>query len=712
MDIKAAEQNRRIALALGITESSVNKTIELLQEGATIPFIARYRKEVTGALDEVQLANIQTKWAYYNALVKRRDFILDTIESQGKLTDTLKSQIVNCWEESVLEDLYLPYKKTRKTKATIAKELGLEPLANLILHQENRDVNHAARKFLTNDVKTIADALAGARDILAEQFNEDIALRNVIRKLFTANGKFISKVIKTKKEAAAKYEDYFDFEEIASKAPAHRVLAIYRGEQEGLLSVKLTIETTAALSELKRRIIKRNATADCIQQLEIALEDGYKRLLEPSIEREFKKTYKEKADEEAIRVFSENLKQLLLAAPLGNQAVLGIDPGFRTGCKVVALDQNGNYQSTTTIFPHPPQNKIEESKQTILQWVNQYNIEAIAIGNGTAGKETYSVIQSISFPQKVAIFMVNESGASIYSASETARAEFPDLDLTVRGAISIARRLMDPLSELVKIDPKSIGVGQYQHDVDPTKLKTDLDLCVVSCVNKVGVNLNTASEYVLRYVSGLSAALAKNIVTFRTEQGSFTNLKTLQKVPRMGAKAFEQSAGFLRIRNGENPLDNTGVHPERYDLVNKMAKDIGATIPDLIAQPALRALIHPKNYISDEVGLPTIQDIVRELEKPGLDIRGAAKTFDFTAGIDSINDIKVGMMVKGIVNNVTKFGAFVDLGIKEAGLIHVSQIANRFVQDPLEVVKLNQEVNAKVIAVDLARKRIVLSLKD
>jgi uncharacterized protein len=712
MEKVTEDQQGRIAIALGIPESSVKKTIELLKDGATIPFIARYRKEATGALDEVQLANIQTKWEYYNDLIKRRIFIIETIEAQGKLTEVLKSQLLNCWEESALEDLYLPFKKTRKTKATIAKELGLEPLANKIFEQQTSDLKSTARKFLTKEVKSIEEALSGARDILAEQFNEDIALRNVIRKLFTANGKLISKVIRTKKEAAAKYEDYFDFEEAASKAPAHRILAINRGEQEGLLSIKLTIDTANAIAELKRRIVKRNATADCLQQLELALEDAYKRLLEPSIEREFKKLYKEKADDEAIRVFSENLKQLLLASPLGNQPILGIDPGFRTGCKVVALDEHGTFQYTTTIFPHPPQNKIEEAKQSILQLVNKYDVEAIAIGNGTAGKETYAVVQSISFPQKVAVFMVNESGASIYSASEIAREEFPDLDLTVRGAISIARRLMDPLSELVKIDAKSIGVGQYQHDVNQTKLKADLDLCVVSCVNKVGINLNTASEYVLRYVSGLSPALAKNIVAFRNEQGSFTNIKSLHKVPRMGAKAFEQSAGFLRIWNGEHPLDNTGVHPERYELVAKMAKDIGATIPDLIEQPELRALIQPKKYITDEVGLPTIQDILHELEKPGLDIRGAAKTFDFTEGINSIADVRVGMMVKGIINNVTKFGAFVDLGIKEAGLIHVSQLANRFVSDPLEVVKLNQEVNAKVIEVDIARKRIALSLKD
>jgi len=527
MEKIADEQGSRIAIALGIPESSVRKTIELIKDGATIPFIARYRKEATGALDEVQLANIQSKWEHYNDLVKRRLFILETIEAQGKLNETLKAQLLNCWEESALEDLYLPYKKSRKTKATIAKELGLEPLANSIQHQEIREIKGTARKFLSKEVRSIEDALAGARDILAEQFNEDIALRNAIRKLFLANGKFIAKVIKSKKDVAIKYEDYFDYEEAAAKAPAHRVLAIYRGEQEGLLSVKLTVDADTAFSELKRRIIKRNASTDCMQQLEITIEDAYKRLLEPSIEREFKKMYKEQADEEAIRVFSENLKQLLLASPLGSQAILGIDPGFRTGCKVVALDEHGGYQYTTTIFPHPPQNKQDEAKQTILQLVDRFNIEAIAIGNGTAGKETYAVIQSIPFPKQVSVFMVNESGASIYSASEIAREEFPDLDLTVRGAISIARRLMDPLSELVKIDPKSIGVGQYQHDVNATKLKTDLDLCVVSCVNKVGINLNTASEYVLRYVSGLSPALAKNIVAFRNEQGSFTNLKTL-----------------------------------------------------------------------------------------------------------------------------------------------------------------------------------------
>ena len=700
-----------ISKRLNLNTNQVAKTIELLESGATIPFIARYRKEATGSFDEVQIADINNAWNQLNELIKRRAFIIQTIEEQGQLTSTLKQQLENCWEEVELEDLYLPFKKKRKTKATVAKELGLEPLANLIWKQEIKDVKAEAKRFVKGEVQSYEEALQGAGDIIAERISEDTDARNLIRKLFRQKANFTAKVVKSKKEEAAKYSDYFDSEESASRAPAHRVLAMFRGEKEGLLRVKLSIDKDDAFFQLKRKYVKSWASYACREQLEAAITDAYARLLGPSIETEFRKIYKEKADEEAIRVFSENLKQLLLAPPLGNKRIMGIDPGFRTGCKVVCLDENGNLLENTTIYPHPPQIKQDEAQKTIEHLAHKYAIEAIAIGNGTAGKESYAFIKSINLGQHVEAFMVNESGASIYSASEIARKEFPDHDITVRGAVSIARRLMDPLSELVKIDPKSIGVGQYQHDVNPTKLKADLDRCVESCVNLVGINLNTASEHVLTYISGLGPTLAKNIVEYRLEHGSFESIEQLKNVPRMGEKAFEQSAGFLRIRDGKNPLDNTGVHPERYTLVKQMAKDLLTDIPSLIQNVELRKSIQPNKYINAEVGLPTIVDILEELAKPGLDIRGAAKTFEFTPGVNSIEDLRVGMMVNGIINNVTKFGAFVDIGIKATGLIHISQLADRFVKDPLDVVKLNQEVNAKVIEVDTNRKRISLSLK-
>lgn len=701
-----------ITKKLALKASSVKNTVELLEGGATIPFISRYRKEATGSLNEVDIANIDSAWKELNELIKRREFVLDTIKEQGKLTPKLQQKIIDCWDPTLLEDIYLPFKKKRKTRAVIAKEKGLEPLANLILDQKERDIKSKAKQFLGKDVDSIDDALAGARDIIAEHINEDDQARNAVRKIYRKTAKLVSKVIAKKKSEAEKYTDYFSYEEPAHKVPAHRFLAVLRGEKEGLLRVKLGVDKEEVYYKLDNIFIRKDATRSCGEQLQEAITDAFDRLLSGSIETEFRNLYKAKADEEAIKVFVENLKQLLLAAPLGSKRIMGIDPGFRSGCKVVCLDKNGSLHIDKVIYPHPPQMEVEKAKSTIAKLASKYDIEAIAVGNGTAGKETYALLKSIKFDKKTDLFMVNESGASIYSASAIARKEFPDHDLTVRGAVSIGRRLMDPLSELVKIDPKSIGVGQYQHDVNQTKLKDNLGRCVESCVNAVGINLNTASEHVLTYVSGLGPVTAANIVAYREENGSFQKIETIKKVPRMGSKAFEQCAGFLRIRDAKNPLDDTGVHPERYKLVNRMAKDLGVKLEDLIAKKELRDRINLKNYFDDEIGMPTLKDIIAEIEKPGLDIRGSAQTFEFTPGIDSISDVKVGMKVNGIINNVTKFGAFVDIGIKASGLIHVSQMANRFVSDPLEVVKLNQKVLATVIEVDEGRKRISLSIKD
>lgn len=697
---------------LTLPERSISKTIALLDEGATIPFIARYRKEATGSLDEVQIQEIQTQWNQILELVKRKEYIIKTIEEQGQLTNAIKKSIQDTWHANIIEDIYLPFKKKRKTRAVKAKELGLEPLANMIWEQKTHDLARQARTFISEGAPDVEAVLQGARDILAERINEDSYTRNKVRKAFLQDATFSSKVVKSKKLAAEKFTDYFDFNEKAHRAPAHRILALFRGEGEGFLRVKLSIDGESMCYSLEKSVIKYEAASSCKKALRETIKDAYARLLAPSIETEIRKLYKEKADQEAIRVFAENLKQLLLSPPLGSKKIMGIDPGFRTGCKVVCLDVQGNLIFNDTIYPHPPQNKMDEARHQIKYCIDKYQIEAIAIGNGTAGKETYAFLQKASFIENVELFLVNESGASIYSASAIARHEFPNHDITVRGAVSIGRRLMDPLSELVKIDPKSIGVGQYQHDVNQVKLKEDLQRVVENCVNKVGVNLNTASEYLLTFVSGLGPSLAKNIVAFRKENGAFEKIQTLKKVPRMGAKAFEQSAGFLRIRKAKNPLDNTGVHPERYPLVKQMAKDLNASIDQLIADPSLGENLQLQKYITHEVGLPTIKDILSELEKPGLDIRGAAKAFEFSAGINSIDDVKIGMRVKGIINNITKFGAFVDIGIKESGLIHISQIADRFVKDPLDVVKLNQEVEAKVIEVDKSRKRISLSLKS
>lgn len=703
---------RLISGKLGITENQVNNTIKLLSKGDTIPFIARYRKEATQSLDEVQISQINQEWKALNELIKRKNYILDTIQEQGQLTTQLRQKIDNCWDASKLEDYYLPFKKKRNTRAEKAKKLGLEPLANLIQQQNERQLLIKAKSFVKADTKNIEEALQGARDIIAERINEESHARDLIRKLFKLEALIEATVIQKKKEEASKYKDYFDYTEPANKAPSHRVLAVFRGETEGFLRCKLTIDNSKAEFKLQRYFIKNNANRDCEKQIKLAIEDALKRLLLPSLENEFRNIVKEKADKEAIDVFTENLKQLLLAAPLGSKRIMGIDPGFRTGCKLVCLDENGNLLHYDTIYPHPPQNKLSEAHEKVLAAAKKYKIEAISIGNGTAGKETFNVVRSLRFENEPEIFLVNEDGASIYSASEIAREEFPNLDLTVRGAVSIARRLSDPLSELVKIDPKSIGVGQYQHDVNQSLLRDSLGECVEHCVNSVGVNLNTASEHLLKYIAGLGPVTAGNIVNYRKENGSFKSIKTLTKVPRLGSKAFEQCAGFLRIRDGKNILDNTGVHPERYELVQQIVKDHGKRIEDIISDEKQLKSIKLDNYTNSEVGLPTLQDIIKELSKPGFDIRGKAETFEFTAGIESIDDVRPGMYVKGIINNITKFGAFVDIGIKEAGLIHISQMADRYVDDPLKVVKLNQKVSAKVLDVDLFRKRISLSLKE
>ena len=700
---------RLISDELGITPQRVENTLELLKDGATIPFIARYRKEVTGSLDEVQIAGIQQKEKKLEELEKRRESIINSIEEQGKLTDELRQRIEQTYNATVLEDLYLPYKRKRKTRASKAKEKGLEPLANMLLLQRSNDVEDLAAKFLTEEVTSITDALQGARDIIAERINEDEKARNKVRYAFKRGAIIKSKVARGKEEEGKKFKDYFKYEEVLQRIPSHRYLAIRRGEEEGFLRVSIAPNEEKVLYQLERLFVLGQNEAS--QQVKMTIEDAYKRLLAPSIETEFRNLAKEKADEEAISVFADNLRQLLLSPPLGQKRVMGIDPGFRTGCKVVCLDDNGNLLNNHTVYPHPPQSSERKAIMDLKHLVRHYNMEAIAVGNGTAGRETLALCQQIDFGKPLLVFMVNESGASIYSASEIAREEFPDQDLTVRGAVSIGRRLMDPLAELVKIDPKSIGVGQYQHDVNQTQLRESLDRVVESCVNSVGINLNTASQHLLTYVSGLGSALAKNIVTYRAENGAFSNRIALKKVPRLGAKAFEQAAGFLRIREGGNPLDNTAVHPESYHIVEKMAKDLEVTIQSLIEQPDLRKNINLKQYVSDSIGLPTLNDIIQELAKPGLDPRGEAKTFEF-ANIKTIEDLKEGMIVPGIVTNITKFGAFVDIGIKESGLVHVSQLANRFVKNPADVVKLQQKVQVKVIQIDLNRKRIQLSMKE
>ncbi len=698
-----------ISTALNITERQVESTLNLLNEGATIPFISRYRKEMTGGLDEVQIGNIKERYDKLCEITKRKETIINTIEEQNKLTPELKKRIEETWESSTLEDIYLPFKPKRKTKAEIARQKGLEPLAITLMMQRENNPEEKAAQFLKNGLKDIDEAIKGAQDIVAEMVNEDEQARNTVRNLFGRQAVISSKVIKGKEEEAIKYRDYFDFSEPLKRCSSHRLLAIRRGESEGLLKVSISPDDEECVGRLERMFIRSNNA--CARYVAEALQDAYKRLLKPSIETETGNLSKEKADDEAIRVFTENLKQLLLAAPLGQKRVLGIDPGFRTGCKVVCLDAQGNLLHNENIYPHPPVNKTGEAASKIRKMVEAYNIEAIAIGNGTASRETEEFITNQQFDRKLQVFVVSEQGASIYSASKVARDEFPDYDVTVRGAVSIGRRLMDPLAELVKIDAKSIGVGQYQHDVDQTKLKKALDQTVENCVNLVGVNLNTASSHLLTYISGLGPQLALNITNYRAENGAFASRKELMKVPRMGAKAFEQCAGFLRIPNAKNPLDNTAVHPESYHIVEKMAKDLGCTVAELIANKELRGRIDLKQYITSTVGLPTLNDIMQELDKPGRDPRETAKVFEFDRSIRTLNDLREGMILPGIVGNITNFGAFVDLGIKENGLIHLSQMADRYISDPSEVVSIHQHITVKVLSIDKERKRIQLTLK-
>lgn len=699
-----------ITEALNLSKQSVSNTIGLLKEGATIPFIARYRKEATGSLDEVNIADIQSELKKLEELDKRKETILKAIEEQGQLTNDLRRRINDTWDPTTLEDLYLPYKKKRKTRASIAKEQGLEPLAQTIFDQQNDHLEILAGKFITEEVPDVEAALQGARDIIAEWINEDEKARNRMRFLFKKESIVKAKVARNKEEEGAKYRDYFDYSERLNNCPSHRMLAIRRGEEEGFLRVSIGPEEEDAVFLLNKQFVKGNGAAS--RQVKEAAEDCYKRLLGPAIETEFRKISKDKADGEAINVFAENLRQLMLSPPLGQKAVMGVDPGFRTGCKVVCLDAGGQLLYDTVMYPHPPQKDVYGAKETLLELVYKYNIEAIAVGNGTAGRETMALCRSIDYNRPVEVFMVNESGASIYSASAVAREEFPNQDLTVRGAVSIGRRLMDPLAELVKIDAKSIGVGQYQHDVNQAQLKESLDRVVESCVNAVGTNLNTASKHLLTYVSGLGPTLAQNIVDYRNENGLFSSRTELKKVPRMGEKAFEQCAGFLRIREGKNPLDNTAVHPETYSIVKKMAADLGCTIEDLVKDESLRKQIDLKRYISATVGLPTLKDILSELAKPGLDPRGSARSFQFAENIKSIEDLQIGMVIPGIINNITNFGAFVDIGIKAGGMVHISQLANKFVKNPADVVSLQQEVMVKVMDVDIARGRVQLSMKE
>ena len=701
-----------IAQRLNLREKQVEQTIALLDEGATIPFISRYRKEATGGLDEVAVAAVAEQHRQLDELEHRKAFVLETIEAQGALTDELRARITACWDATEIEDIYLPFKPKRRTRAQMAREKGLEPLAQRLLLRPNSDPEQEAEGFLTDEVGTVDEALQGARDIIAEQISEDEHSRQTLRRIYSREAVITSKAVKGKSETpeAAKYRDYFEWSEPLKRCTSHRLLAMRRGESEGVLRVTITpADDERATEQVARRYVKSGTRA--AEQVEIAAGDAYKRLLRPSIETEFAASSKEQADEEAIRVFATNLKQLLLAAPLGQRRIMGIDPGFRTGCKVVCLDAQGALLHNETIYPHPPKNETVRSEQTLRRLLKDYAVEAVAIGNGTAGRETEEFVRGLHV-EGVEIFLVSEDGASVYSASATAREEFPDYDVTVRGAVSIGRRLADPLAELVKIDPKAIGVGQYQHDVDAGALKRSLDQTVESCVNAVGVNLNTASAHLLTYVSGLGAALAKKIVEYRTAHGPFGSRRELLKVPRLGAKAFEQCAGFLRIVDGKNPLDNTAVHPERYDIVQHMAADAGLDVPALIADAEARKRLDLKRYCTADVGLPTLTDILAELDKPGRDPRGKAEVFSFEEGIHSIDDLEIGMILPGVVTNVTNFGAFVDLGIKVKGLVHVSQLADRFVRDPNEVVHVQQQVRVRVLEIDEARGRIALSMKS
>lgn len=706
------EFSQMIAAELKLPAHRIANTLKLLQGGATIPFISRYRKEATGGLDEVQIGDIQTRYEKLCELSKRKETVLSTIEEQGKLTPELKARISACWNATELEDIYLPFKPKRKTRAEAARAKGLEPLALLLMMQKENNLAAKVRNFVKGEVKDEGDALKGARDILAEQISEDERSRNLMRNQFQRQALIQSKVVKGKEaeEASAKYRDYFDFCEPLKKCSSHRLLALRRGESEGVLKVSIFPEDEDMCNERLQRLFVR-ANNECAHQVEEALTDAYKRLLKPAIETEFAALSKEKADEEAIRVFAENLRQLLLAPPLGQKRVMGIDPGFRTGCKVVCLDAQGTLLHNEAIYPHPPKSEYAQAARKIVKLVEQYKIEAIAIGNGTASRETEQFVTSQRYDREVQVFVVSEDGASIYSASKTAREEFPDYDVTVRGAVSIGRRLMDPLAELVKIDAKSIGVGQYQHDVDQTKLKASLDQTVESCVNLVGVNVNTASKHLLTYVSGLGPTLAQNIVDYRIENGPFESRRQLLKVPRMGAKAYEQCAGFLRIPQAKNPLDNSAVHPESYPIVEQMAKDLNCTVADLIKDKELRSKIDLKKYVTDTIGLPTLTDILQELDKPGRDPRQKIQVFEFDKNVRTLDDLQEGMELPGIVTNITNFGCFVDIGIKENGLVHVSQLADRFVSNPADVVRIHQHVRVKVMSIDHERKRIQLTMK-
>ncbi len=702
---------KHLSEKLQLSERSIQNTIALLDEGCTIPFIARYRKERTGSLDEVQIAAISDLATKWREMEKRKDTIRKTITEQGKMTPELEKRIAECDNAETLEDIYLPFKPKRRTKAQVAREQGLEPLATLIMLGREQRPEEAAKRFVKGEVKSAADAIQGAQYIIAETVSEDERSRHTVRRQFERDAIITSKVVKAKAdtEEAAKYKDYFDWQEPLRRCPSHRMLAMRRGEAEGILRVSISTDDEECIERLKRNNVR--CQGRCATLYREAVEDSYKRLLQPSIENEFASNSKEKAEEEAIRVFADNLRQLLMSAPLGQKRVMGVDPGFRTGCKIVCLDAQGNLLHHEAIFPHPPVSKRTHAAATIEHLVEKYGIEAMAIGNGTASRETAAFMKSLHFKHEVKQFVVSEDGASVYSASKTAREEFPDEDVTVRGAVSIGRRLMDPLAELVKIDPKSIGVGQYQHDVDQTKLKKSLDLTVESCVNSVGVDLNTASQHLLTYVSGLGPTLAKNIVEYRRANGAFTSRAQLMKVPRLGASAYQQCAGFLRISGAKNPLDNSAVHPESYKIVETMARDNKCTVAQLIADASLRKSIDLKRYVTESVGMPTLTDIMKELEKPGRDPREQIEEFEFAAGIESINDLSVGMVLPGIVTNITQFGAFVDIGVHQDGLVHISQLADKYVSSPADVVKLHQHVMVKVTEVDTRRNRISLTMR-
>ena len=697
----------------GLREHQVENTLKLLENGATIPFISRYRKESTGGMDEVQVTEVSDALQRLEALIKRRETVLSTIESQDKLTPELKNRIEHCWDATELEDIYAPYKPHRKTRADAAREKGLEPLAELLMKQNPyMSLENEAGKFLSKEkgVENIDDALQGAMDIIAEQVSLDEGARNLVRSGYRRDARIFSKLVRGKEAEAQKYRDWFDFNEPLRHCASHRLLAMRRGESEGFLKISIEIDDDKTADALARRYVKGKSEAS--ELIHEAVEDSYFRLLQPSVENEFAASSKYAADTEAIRIFAKNLEQLLMASPLGQKAVMGIDPGFRTGCKVVCLNAQGSLLHNETIYPHPPHNETRQAAAKIQTLVEQYKIEAIAIGNGTAGRETKEFIEHLKLPANVSIYSVNEDGASIYSASKTAREEFPEYDVTVRGAVSIGRRLMDPLAELVKIDPSSLGVGQYQKDVNQTELKHSLDQTVISCVNRVGVNLNTASTHLLTYISGLGHVLAQNIVDYRTENGPFKSRKELMKVPRLGAKAFEQAAGFLRVPDSAQPLDNSAVHPESYHIVEQMSKDLGCSVQDLMKSAELRARIDINRYVTDKVGIPTLTDIMQELDKPGRDPRGPLRKFEFSDQVHTIEDVRPGMILPGIVNNITNFGAFVDIGVHVKGLIHISQLSpGKFIKDPTQVVSLQQQVMVKVLDVDLKRKRISLSLQ-